>query len=109
VGRRDSTSYISYPRHFADGGADAYWARFVRYRDRGFRLQEGDPARAAELLGSLDAAALRTFDRSTAAGTASLARRYAVEQGQPHDRVPGPGSAAHAVPEAGIRSSHPCR
>jgi hypothetical protein len=53
--------------------------RCVRYRDGGFRLQDGDPARAAELLGSLDAAALRNFDRSTAAGTASLARRYAVE------------------------------
>jgi hypothetical protein len=53
----------------------------MRLRGGQFVPRAGDPVRAADLLGSLDAAALRNFDASTAAGTADLARRYAAELG----------------------------
>jgi hypothetical protein len=54
---------------------------FVRLRDGRFEQRAGDPGRAADLLGGLDAVTLRTFDASTAAGTADLARRYAADRG----------------------------
>lgn len=52
--------------------------RCVRYRDGEFRTEHGDAGQAAELLGSLDQAALRAFDGSTAHGTTALADRYAA-------------------------------
>jgi hypothetical protein len=51
--------------------------RVTRFQRGQFRDRAGDPVRAEVLLGSLDAAALRTFDPHTAAGTARLAARYA--------------------------------
>jgi hypothetical protein len=52
--------------------------RVTRLQHGQFRDRAGDPVRAEALLGSLDPAALRTFDRHTAAGTVRLADRYAA-------------------------------
>ena len=48
----------------------------LRYKAGKFHTRPADPERAAKLLGSLDATALRTFDACTAANTAKLAESY---------------------------------
>jgi hypothetical protein len=54
---------------------------FIRFRNGEFRRRSADPGRAAELLTSLDAAALRNFDPHTAAATVMLANGFAAEAG----------------------------
>lgn len=57
--------------------------RFIRFEDGRFRERPSDPGRAADLLNSLDAAALATFDAQTAASTAALARDYSSRAPRP--------------------------
>ena len=52
---------------------------YVRYAAEDYRELEGDPEKAADLLGQLDQEALKGFDRETAKGTRELATSY--EQG----------------------------
>jgi hypothetical protein len=49
---------------------------YVRYEAEDYRELEGDPERAADLLGQLDQEALKGFDRETAKGTTELATSY---------------------------------
>jgi hypothetical protein len=53
---------------------------YVRYEAEDYRELEGDPEKAADLLGQLDQEALEGFDRETAKGTRELATSY--EQGR---------------------------
>lgn len=53
----------------------------IRYEADRLVTRDGDPERAALLLGSLDAPALRAFDPHTAAQTTALAATYAAEAG----------------------------
>jgi len=88
----DALAGLRERRQAQRGGADPVVAAIVRteginagrdalrLRDGRFQSRAADPGRAADLLGSLDAAALRTFDASTAAGTTDLANRHAANR-----------------------------
>jgi hypothetical protein len=83
---RDALEEVRDRRETVNGPGDAVAAAIVRaagldaarpsvrYRDGRFTESPGDPERAATLLESLEAVALRTFDRHTAEHTVALAR-----------------------------------
>ncbi|MGI8336056.1 hypothetical protein ACRYCC_39455 [Actinomadura scrupuli] len=83
---RDALEEVRDRREAVNGPGDAVAAAIVRaagldaarpsvrYRDGRFTESPGDPERAAALLESLDAVALRAFDRHTAEHTMALAR-----------------------------------